>query len=294
MQSGALEPAQLTPDQMRMFEEFLKTEAKTSLNEQTPLWEIEDGAHEIGIEVVPESVEDLSKVEGSKESKIDLDELFEKENYDLDDEIDISELKKSRNRLRRRINELVDIGLLRKMTPDKQMGMFYNVINSVYSICYLFRQFNGDLKNNTNDICRLMYFIAPSLRNDWRQFYGSVREACRSDLLTQIVGINNSWVSYSIVEDVEKVLQNKFLVCEQLYLIYDCFQREFENLDPDKSKSAKAKQSRTQLNATLQKLIFFMTLTRDIESESIQFATRELQNLNKENQTLANAKAGVL
>jgi hypothetical protein len=294
LQRDEMDLASLAPEEMKMFLEFLQTEANTCLRECQPLWEIENGAYDLRVEEISQIVEDLSKVDDKKDRLIDLDDLFEKENYDIDEEIDISELKKSRNRLRRRIKELPDLSMLKKMNEELFISMFYNISNAVYSFCFLYRQFNGDIKNNTADICRLSYFLSPCLRNDWKQLYPNLKASLRSDLLRQIVGLNNTWIEKGILEDVSKVLGNSFLICEQLYLVYNCFHIEFEKLDQSKLKSEKARKSKVQLNSTLQKIIFFMTIVRDMPQEVFKNIQIELKNLIKESEALDELKKDVL
>lgn len=279
---------------MKMFLEFLQTEAKVCLRECQPLWEIENGAYDIGVQEISEIVEDLSKVDDKKDRQIDLEDLFEKETYDIDEEIDLAELKKSRNRLRRRIKELPDIQMLTKLSEARFLSMYYNVANTVFAFCYLYRQFNGDIKQNSADVCRLSYFLAPCLRNDWKQFYPSLKAALRTDLLRQLVGVNNSWMEAGLQADATKVLQNTFLTCEQLYLVYDCFNREYEKLDKESTKSPRVQKSRVQLNATLQKLIFFMTVARDMPREVLETIKKETAELIKESAALEDLRKDAL
>ena len=294
LQQDELDPSKLSPAEMKMFLEFVKTEAKTCLRECQPLWEVDDGAYDIGVEEVSEIVEDLSKVDDKKDRNIDLEELFEKETYDLEEEIDIADLKKSRNGLRRRVKELPDIPMFKRLTADRFVVMFYNVANIAYAFCYLYRQFNGDLKNNSADICRLSYHLAPCLRNDWKQFYPNLKAALRSDLLRQVVGLNNSWIERGLLLDTAKVIRNRFLTCEQLHLVYDCFHREFEKVDRSNLTSEKANKSRVQLNATLQKLIFFITLVRELPQEAVLEVKNELELLIKESEAIEELKTDAL
>ena len=282
LQEGSLTVDGLSHDQMLMFDKFVTREAQSYLKECTPVWEIEHGVQTLEVEQLEQSVVHESKIEAPKETTVDLEELMDKETFDVEDEIDVRELAKSRRRLVGRIRGMPAIPLLRKMAADRRASTMYNIVNAVAAFVFLYRKFNADMANNSNEICKLLLRLAPCLRNDWRQLYGSATEALRSDLLTPLVGVaKHSLLTLGIMEDVEKVLSSRFLVCEQLYLIYDCFLREYEKTETSSLGSALVGKSRAQLNATLQKLILFMTFTRDADSELLTSVAAEVREARK-------------
>ena len=256
MQEKGMSIEDLTHEEMEMFNRFLTKQAHRVVSEQRALWEISEGVVSFDIEVCDAGVDEMSKVVEEKgQVTRDLRGLWERETYDLSDEIDIDELKNSRKGLHRRVKSLPRLSIISNMDQARKLGTCLNILNIVTAGSYAYRRYNGDFASNSCEVASLMYELAPTLKNDWKTWYCSVSEAFRMDLLKKEIGVKQRGLVRGIVQDTATILSNRFYVCELLFLLYDCYLREMET---SRNKSF------TQLsNSTLQKIIYFMTFTRE-------------------------------
>jgi hypothetical protein len=217
---------------------------------------------------------------------VNLDDLFEKEDYSLQEGTYLQQLVASRIRLKKRILDLPESTILRRLTPDKWHGLWMNLLALLVPLPYLYRKYNGDWASHSTAIASIIEKQVPSLSNDWKRYYFSMSEAMRVDLLTQLVGVKLlSPLLKAILEDLCQILSSRFIICEMLYQVYDVFLREYERTEIIWAGSPQIQQIRTRLNCRLQKLIFFITLVRDSPESLYQEVVEEVKQ-----ETLALAK----
>lgn len=256
LQEGELCVDDLPHEQQQMFMRFLREEAPSLVGDYKPLWNIPEGVISFDVAETDSDVDQISKAEDEKGTVTrELGPMWERETYDIEDGVDLSELKQIRRAFHKRVRSLPKLSVISSMDEPRKRGMSLNVLNILTASAFVFRKYHGDLANNSEEICALLVQLAPCLRNDWRQWYISAAEAFRTDLLKTVLGIKHHRVVSGLLDDVSQLLSDRFYTCEQLYLLYDCFLREFEAA-PDKSR-------KQAMNATVQKLLYFITFVRE-------------------------------
>ena len=100
---------------------------------------------------------------------IDLDELADDSGSGgIDEVLDLTDLIKSRKSLVKVLKSLPLIELIIRMPAERRQSMMLNVVNVLSCFAFLYRQFNSDIQNNSNEVCKSAYTLAPCLRNDWK------------------------------------------------------------------------------------------------------------------------------
>jgi len=256
LQEGELGLEDLSFDQQQMFTRFLREEASALVGDYKPLWLIPEGVISFDLQESDSDVDQISKAEDEQAPLThDLSQLCEREAYDLLDGVDLGELRRTRRAFHRRVRGLPRLSAIAAMDEARKRGTSLNVLNILTASALVFRKFHGDLASNASEVCALLLQLAPPLRNDWKQWYVSAAEAFRTDLLKAALGVKQLGVVAGLLEDASQLLSDRFLTCEQLYLVYDCFLRDFESVSDKLHKRAS--------NATVQKLLYFITFVRD-------------------------------
>lgn len=160
-------------------------------------------------------------------------------------------LKEKRTYIKSRIEKLPEFKILAKNGVNPELQNHF--MNIIYGGCFIFRLFNGDLLNNSEDALGSLMNISKCLQLEPRSAFGSIENAFNKAIEASIMAegqIAKDFIEI-ILEDLIQIFKNKFFAFEIMLGLYDlCHKIDEPDVEIERKKIlAKIKQ----------KLIFFMS-----------------------------------
>ncbi|KAL4462218.1 hypothetical protein ABPG72_005649 [Tetrahymena utriculariae] len=240
----------LTIEEQRQFADFIKNNEQLQkyIKPWKPWWLLEDGLFSLYVE------------------EIETDKTEQKKNKDSQ----IQEVVDFRSQMKQRIKKQISFKILCKIPPH--IDIPNQLANIICGAALTLRMFNGDIWENPLESLNFLVSVSISSSPQNRVEIGSIQNAMNS-VITNALRIESQNIKNFIPllqEDMQTIFKNKIFILEILYRLFDLLHEgqielrdmiEESNEGPIKNQQ---KENQKELGNIKQKIIFFISYTKDI------------------------------